>query len=147
MVPITSSRVTATAGKNTGARMVVRTALSATFMGYVLLTYCMRGAGAPFAPSCQPKPEPPLVFRLHRLDAQHLAIVVIGQHIDRAIRRLLHIADAGFQWNPLLLGGLLAVDPHPHDALCQQTTNQHAALPGRKQVAGVKPHARGRDAR
>src|SRR6476646_8495694 len=85
--------------------------------------------------------------RIFEREPQDFAVALVGQDVDRPIRALHHVADAGAHGNPLLAHDLLAVKGEAHDRLLRKAADEEVALPGWDGIGGVKGDAGGRDHR
>src|SRR5262245_28676418 len=95
--------------------------------------------------------KPVSTFRDHALlggrEAENPAGRIVGEDPERAIRALAHVANALAQLpqQALLFDHLVAVEFEPRQELTGERAHEQIAAPSRKQIAGIKRHARGRD--
>src|SRR6478672_13500659 len=85
--------------------------------------------------------------RIFEREPQDFAVALVGQGVDRPIRALHHVADAGAHGNSLLVHDLLAVKGKTHDRLLRKATDEEVALPGWDGIGGIKSDTGGRDHR
>src|SRR5687767_1034773 len=70
-----------------------------------------------------------------------LAVVLVGQQPERAVRPDPHVAEASAALEqPLLADHALAVEREPRDVLAAQAADEEAPLPRREQVGVVERH-------
>src|SRR5262252_3792895 len=109
----------------------------------------------PPSPSCLAERRPAFELLL-RLDTQHRALGLVGDHVQQAVGTLLHVANAlakiGEQrLAPQLLHLLVEEDAiemtRARDLALAQSADEHVAFPLRELVARVEREARDRDRR
>ena len=86
---------------------------------------------------------------LRRHDAQNSSGSIVGKQVKRAIGTLPYVANAFAQvlQQPLFYHDFVALELEPNQHFGFQRTIEQAALPARKQVAGIERHTGRRDGR
>src|SRR5918992_1733969 len=80
-----------------------------------------------------------------RGEAQDLAVRLVSQEVDRAIRSLAHVADACTHWDALLTRHPLPIEHQAHEGLGGEPTDEQVPAPDWEDLARVKCHAGRRD--